>query len=61
MGGGVCLCGSDKRIQGVHGDRDSETENRTLICPVSVFQDVLENMNVLNKEALEPTHSEENH
>lgn len=34
----------------------AETEHRTLIRPVSIFQDVLENMNVLNKEALEPTH-----
>lgn len=34
----------------------AETEHRTLIHPVSVFQDVLENINVLNKEALEPTH-----
>lgn len=34
----------------------AETANRTLICPVSVFQDVLENMNVLSKEGLEPTH-----
>lgn len=36
--------------------KTTETENRIPIHPASAFWDVLENMSVLNKKALEPTH-----
>lgn len=39
----------------------TETENRIPIRSASAFWDVLKNMSVLNKEALESTHQEENH